>query len=89
MEFRIKFRLFEPGRWKFFFTVGHIFAAKNTKLEHLLRRQLGLKFRVKILALGLSKLVFITALHLVINSNDFFYSAGHIDIILPWPGKGA
>ena len=67
VAFRAKLRLFEPIRRKFVAAVRHILSAKNTKAEHLLRRQFRLEVEMKIAAGRCGQRVSITLLHLVVD----------------------
>lgn len=58
-----KFRVLEPIGGKLRAAVGHILPAKNAKLEHLLRREFGLKLRIEVLAFRLREKILIAVLH--------------------------
>lgn len=72
MEVVAEFCFFEPGFWKFFSAVGHIFAAEDAQLEHLFRSQIGFEIRVEIFADGFGQVIGVTALHQVVDNDSFF-----------------
>ena len=61
----------KPGGGKFASAVGHVFSAENAHGEHLLRRQLGFEFRIKIAAGRAAEQITVFFLHPVVD-DDFF-----------------
>lgn len=68
--FRRKLRYVEPISRKLETTIRHVFSPENSEGEHLFRRQIWLKIRMKILPLRFGKEIFIPLLHFVMD-DDF------------------
>ena len=67
MPLRAELRFSKPTRRKFVAAVCHISASKNAKLEHLLRRQLGVEVGMKVPADRLRDKIGIILLHLIVD----------------------
>lgn len=66
---RRKFGAREPAFGKFFLTIRHIFAAKYAERQHLLWRQIRLKFRIEIPPHGSGEAIAIAFLHFVADGD--------------------